>query len=451
MGNPGDFWAAETRQRSARGDLTLQTGRYPEVALDGPIVDSPCEVPQETSGGFGVALSVRPDHLVESFLPITIHGQLDTSTRVTLLTARNHGGTGRFGLPNYRANIAVFGAWVAGTAQLYSAIRFRLNAAQVLAHLQPGQSALVDDDGSALSVDSDETGMWLVYSCAQAATLRQLQERVVMGVLVLTQLAIDSDETAAQAVQVRIDPDGPWLRIHTQRLRDGIHDVEASPLLAYEELTIDRLASWIATNDGLDGLAWPVAKQTPAPLQEQAMVSTSLVEGLHRRLPFQHTKFLGATKRAVRNVRQAAVAAAVAQAAREDNLDPDLVSELMAHAVGHLGDVSFQDRADAIVAEVTAIVPEFTEVIPDIATRIKKTRNDFAHHLVYKEAKEPLADRYLRWTIVAVMTPWILRALLLLRAGIDPETLHARLAASERFSTHLAEVTRMRAELDRQV
>ncbi|WP_441964673.1 hypothetical protein [Mycolicibacterium houstonense] len=104
-----------------------------------------------------------------------------------------------------------------------------------------------------------------------------------------------------------------------------------------------------------------------------------------------------------------------------------------------------------MVAEVSAAIPEFTIVLPDIATRIKKARNDFAHHIVYTESKEPLADRELRWMVVAVITPWLLRALLLLRAGIDPVTLRTGYAASERFTNHLAEVTRMMAELDGQV
>lgn len=73
-----------------------------------------------------------------------------------------------------------------------------------------------------------------------------------------------------------------------------------------------------------------------------------------------------------------AVAAAVAQADKEENLDPEPVFELMTDAVNHVGDVSFQDRADAIVAEVGAVIPEFFETLADIAAWITKIRNGVA-------------------------------------------------------------------------
>lgn len=447
MTNSGDFWCADTPERRQPGALTVGVGQHPELALEGAIVDSPCEVPRESARGSAVALSAVPERVVESFLPTTIHGQLDSGEHVTLLTARNHGGTGTFGTPRYVAATAVSGAWVSGIKQPYTGVRFQLNATQVLAHLQAGQTAPAGEDGT-LRVEVDAAGTWLVYTCTQSATLRQLQTRAVGGVVVLTQLAIDTNETAARAVQVRIDGEGPWLPILNRSLSAAIDDIDADPLLRYEELTLPRLANWIATNDNLDTLAWPVAKPSQTPLPEQVIVSTSLMEGLHRRLPFQQTKFLGATKPAIKRVRDAAVEAAAAQAAQEENLDPELVAALTTSALGPLGDVSFQDRAAAVVAEVSSAIPEITETLPDIAERIKKARNDFAHHLLYTEAKEPLEERELRWMIVAVSTPWLLRALLLLRAGIEPGTLHTAFVESERFTLHLAEVARMKAELD---
>ena len=193
MTNTGEFWCADTPQRRQRGTLIVQIGQHPKLELEGAIVDSPCEVPRETTRGSAVALSAVPDRVVESFSPITIHGQLDTGERITLLTARNHGGTGTFGTPRYVATTAVSGAWVTGTKQPYTGVRFQLNASQVLAHLQAGQSAPAGDEG-VLSVEVDEAGAWLVYTCTKPGTLRQLQTRAVGGVVVLTQLAIDTNE-----------------------------------------------------------------------------------------------------------------------------------------------------------------------------------------------------------------------------------------------------------------
>jgi hypothetical protein len=40
------------------------------------------------------------------------------------------------------------------------------------------------------------------------------------------------------------------------------------------------------------------------------------------------------------------------------------------------------------------------------------------------EEKEPLADRINRWEAVSYVTPRLLRLLLLVHAGIEPDTLH---------------------------
>lgn len=219
------------------------------------------------------------------------------------------------------------------------------------------------------------------------------------------------------------------------------------PLLPAEELTIERLATWIATYDKLDGLAWPIAKPAQVPLQEQVQVVTSLVEGLHRRLPFQQTRILGTDKTATRRIREAAVAAAVEHARKEADIDPAVVEELVRNAMNHVGDVSFNDRATAIVTQVSGAVPEFTTAVPNLVFHIKKARNDFAHHLQYKEQNQPLAVRYVRWTLIATITPWLLRALLLLHAGFDATTIRDGYLASERFTNHMEEVNRMATEL----
>jgi hypothetical protein len=43
---------------------------------------------------------------------------------------------------------------------------------------------------------------------------------------------------------------------------------------------------------------------------------------------------------------------------------------------------------------------------------------------VLNDEQEPLADRIDRWVAVSYVTPWLLRLLLLLHAGIEPDALH---------------------------
>jgi hypothetical protein len=77
-------------------------------------------------------------------------------------------------------------------------------------------------------------------------------------------------------------------------------------------------------------------------------------------------------------------------------------------------------------------MPEIAESIPDLPRRIKKARNDLAHHLARK-GPAPLRIRALEWLVVAEATLWLLRCLLLLRADFDPATLRERLLLFQRF------------------
>ena len=78
------------------------------------------------------------------------------------------------------------------------------------------------------------------------------------------------------------------------------------------------------------------------------------------------------------------------------------------------------------------MLPEIAESITDLPRRITKARNDLAHHLA-KKAPPPLRARALEWLVVSEVTSWVLRCLLLLRAGFEPEDLRERLLLFQRF------------------
>jgi hypothetical protein len=442
----GEFWVLENPESHVRGEFTAEIGKRPEVTLAAPVADDPRVTAFDTpGGGKGYALSGEATKSVAAFQPITLHGQLDSGEAVTLLSAQNHGGDGWFGSPHYVADVAVLAAHVSGPDQRYSAVRFRIDDPYWLAHLSDSQSSVVGDDGSTLGVGPSDGGNWLVYESSAPATLRQLEMRVVSGCLVLVRLALDHDVVTRES-QVRVDPGGPWLAVHGSAHCATPGGVDSETLLPPEELTVERFAKWIALNDRLDGLAWAVADPVMGAVQAQVQVSTSLVEGLQRRLPYEQSRFPVVPKGALRRVREAAWNAAAEQAEKE-GLDRQLVLDLVKQAVGHVGDVSFRDRADGVVTEVCGAVPEIAESVADLAARLTKARNDFAHHLLYDEAKEPLADRVLRWAVLAQVTPWLLRGLLLLHAGVVPGDLRAGYLAHRRFEFYRANVAQMVSEL----
>lgn len=444
----GYFWVPEKPDARVWGAFSAEGG-HPEAVLAGGVVDDPRVVRTNSAGGRAFLSSA--DATVKAFQRITLQGQLDTGQAVTLVNAYNRGRDGYyFGSPHYKADYAVLGdRHVSGVGQLFSAMRFRFGDPHWLGHLRESKASAVDSDGSALlSVETSDDGNWLVYRAAAPATLRQLETRVVLGCLALAELALDQD-FAARDTHVRINHGDPWLSVLGHGSDTLPNEFDADTLLPREELTVERFARWIPFNDTLDGLASVVARPIRAPLQTQVLVVTPLVEGLHRRMPetFEQSKFAGASPSALKRINQAARRAARGTATGVRNLDPQHVHVAVMNAVSHFDDVDYVQRATDVVTKVCAVIPEIAESVADLPGCLTKARHEMAHQLPLDEEKEPLEVRYLRWLVVATITPWLLRGLLLLEAGIDPSALHDRHLAYGRFLSFRANVAQFVREL----
>ncbi|MFN3007210.1 HEPN domain-containing protein [Mycolicibacterium wolinskyi] len=407
------------------------------MTLDAGLVDDPRI--RRFPGGVGI--SGRAEDSVASFLPITLHGELDTGERITMLNARNHGGAGQWfrGSPRYVADTVVLGEHI-DTDQPVNAVRFRLGHRYWFDHLNAGD-VVVDEHGAVLGIEDAENGNWLTYTPASPQTLRRLEVLVVSGVRALMQLALDQP-LAAEDVEIRVALDGPWLPLLSDVADTCVAQTSLNSLLPREVLTLEMVANWIPLNDRLDGLAAAVFSPMKGALQAEALVVTSLVEGIHRRLPYQQSKFPGISKKARRAIVEAGRLAGRAEATAYG-----LDSEVVGDSLQFLTDVSFRMRATEIVSEVCSVIPEITESLVDLPGQITKARNDFAHHLPIDEAKEPLEKSYLRWLIVVTATPWLLRALLLLHAGVQPDVIREGFLESNRFDHVRANIAQLVREL----
>jgi hypothetical protein len=158
-------------------------------------------------------------------------------------------------------------------------------------------------------------------------------------------------------------------------------------------------------------------------------------------LPYEQSKFPGVPKASLKAILEAARQAAGSEAERQGIDRHDAINSLQ------FLDVSFRTRATEIVDEVCSALPEITESVTDMPGRMTKSRNDLAHHLLQQEEKEPLEIRYLRWLVVVTATPWLLRGLLLLRAGIAPDVLHLGYMSSNRFDNVRANLGQFVREL----
>ncbi|GAB3019516.1 HEPN domain-containing protein [Mycobacterium bourgelatii] len=431
----GQFWIPGNPENQVRGEFTAELGERPEIRLSSNLVhDLRVATHRQPDGTIaGRSFSANAARSVSAFRPITLHGQLDTGEPVTLLDAQNHGAAGSF-RPNYRGTAALIGATV-NAEQLYSAVRFRMDRPYWLGHLTDGQTSVVEDDGSTLIVQASGDGNWLVYESSAPASLRQLEMRVVSGCLALLQLALHpSKDRTIRETQVRIGRDGPWLAAYGAAFRAEPGAMEHDPLLTRDQLTVERFAKWIDLHNKLDGLAWVIARPLPSGEQTRVLLLTPLVEGFHSRLPYQQSRFPEASKKSLKRVKQAARRAAAAQAKEDPNLDPNRVHKAVNDALSHMGEVGYHQRAEDIVTEVCAVIPEIADSVPDLPGLLTKVRNELAHHLVPAKDAEALKLHALEWRVASNTTSWLLRALLLLRAGIEPDVLHKRFLMSQRFA-----------------
>jgi hypothetical protein len=440
----GWFWSAGGAAR-VRGEFTADTGRDAEVTLAGAVADDPRVTVEKTATGTTVtSVSGDPAEYVAAFAPMDLHGQLDSGELVSLLSAQNHG----LFTPRYVARVAVFGAHVFGD-QLYRAVRFRIDVPYWTAHLANGESYTVPDDGSVLFAaapeEGTEEGMWLVYESAQPRSRRELDSRVLAGCRALARLVLDRP-LAVRTVEIRINLDGEWLPLHSNMTSATVSGCGQS-LLPRKELTVKRFANWISLNDRLDGLASAVYELGGGTVQSQVLLGTSLVEGLHRRLPYKQCQFPAASGGACDRVKKAARDAAVEQAKTEKEMAPDLARTAVMDAVCHFEDVGYRARAQDLIDEVTSAVPELTESTPNLAGKLMAARNDIAHRLVLNGENEPFASRIDRWVAISYVTPWLLRLLLLLYAGIEPDVLHSACLDCDRFGFVRANVALLARDL----
>jgi hypothetical protein len=443
----GYFWVPERPDARVWGAFAAEGGHEPEAILADGLVNDPRV---RSTGAGGRVFMSSAAATVKAFQSITLQGQLDTGHAVTLVNAYNHGRDGTyFGSPHYKADYAVLGdRHVSGVDQLFSAVRFRFGDPYWLGHLRESKANAVDSDGSELSVETSDDGNWLVYTAAAPATLRQLKTRVVSGCLALAELVLDQD-FAARDTHVRVNDGDPWLTVHGPESSTPPNEFDADTLLRREELTVERFAKWIPFNDRLDGLASVVARPIKAPLQTQVLVVTPLVEGLHRRMPktFEQSKFARASPSVLKRIKEASRRAAGVTATNRRNLDPQQVHVAVMDSVSHFDDVDYVQRATDLVTTVCAVIPEIAESVADLPGRLTKAHHEMAHQLPLDEEKEPLEVRNLRWLVVVNITPWLLRGLLLLEAGIDPSVLHDRYLAYGRFLYFRANVAQFVREL----
>ena len=436
----GVFWQIETPDRRAQGGLTLAGDDLPVLVVDGLLFDERRYRHSVTPTGMTIAVSGDPHDRVADFRPRTIHGELADGSAVSALDAQ--GGRRPLDLnfsQQFRCRRVVVGAHVDGQ-QVYAATRFRL----VKGYLPlPAGEATTADGGilRILPVNRPGDKQWFEFEPAQPATSNHLDVQVVNPIITLYSLVTDNP-TDQRDTEVRLDADSPWMPVY-----EGIRDPgrQGHDLLPTKHLTPERFARWIdlrAVSDGLDAAALDELKG--AAIQTQVLNLTAIAEGLHRRLfsdSAEARRVPAVSKRICAQAREAARDAAVAVLAGDQFTDDDRdeFGQAVSEALAHINERTFRSRMQELVDVAEHAVPGITDSFKDWPDAVVHARNTLAHR-----GTQSLGDEFeaVLELLIAIRYSlrWVLRTVLLDRAGIDPPTIQDGYRDSSVYGYHLANV-----------
>jgi hypothetical protein len=439
------------------------SGRWPVVELAEPLTPSLREVSRTEQRGGGDVVKLEPADDDVQPDTVTVHGVLrDGPRRVTLVDASTNGRQQVWGgvvkdpgMERLRADYALIGGHAASRETRFRYARLQLQHLDVWAQL-PGVAVEVAHDGSwtvmtherpdSETVELSEPPGRLVLDSVltmpqptvrgvgltRAAELRwenseagltvdELWTRFVDPLRVLLTLASDADSPAV-SLQVREWDGDRWLQVVHPSLETAASELLAAHkvLLTREHLGLNELGRWLSRAGPLSPVPQLVAgvavSKTDRTLQNQLLELSTAAEGLHRRI---YTD-------------QQAMAKTQARQARQDagNAVLEEVREQVTRALGHLEEPTYRERLRVLIERGREAAPGVTGDSEAWVGSVVASRNGFAHQLAGDKSREAeLKEDY----VLLRSLQWLLTALLLLEAGIAPETLAGRLLQHQAY------------------
>ena len=452
----GHFWLADNDEHKVSGRLTLDQGAAPRLELDQALTPLLRELePREQPEGSRTLVFADAGPESEFFV---VHGAVNDGTAVTLVDAfqkkRKVGaGADRQWL---QAQFAVLGDHLGGRDQLYTEIRLQLRHLDAWAAL-PG-FALEDVTASGQDrvtlafrgsspspvslrgggqLDLEQTpeiefsplhggrigrAVWVRATGLPPATIDDLERRFVTPLSSLLTLATDA-ACPPVAVEVATGPNQPWLTLQNSGLEGPAEEARTPDrqLLPLAALGLDRVATWLGSVDVLGPLPPVVAAAAAGsrgPLETQLLELTTVAEGLHRALFGNPRRLSGGQAERARE----AVRASVRDL--EEN-----VRGAVEGAIQYLEDPSFPQRLQQLADRVGAAMPGVTGRTNRWKHCVTDIRNEFAH----RDYGFLESARISELVSVRESLRWLLTGLLLLRTGLSPEELAARVESHQPY------------------
>ncbi|MEU2258476.1 HEPN domain-containing protein [Nocardia xishanensis] len=435
----GRFWRSGTPERSTRGVLYMHTDQPIELALEQPIIEERAVRRRWHPGGsYSVTVTGDAESAVADFEPQTFHGRTANGLKVTVLEAQG----GSRGLrPSYQARYLLSGAHVNGEAQQYHSTRFQISGPNWWCSQaeNTNESASVAGGGTFWSRQEND-GRWFEYASLRPLTLDEIDIGILTPCVALTAL------TTAQPAElghqkVQLSAAGEWLNLYAHR-RPA--EQRGAPLMHTVVLNSATFAHWITQARPLDGLDTAVTDSLDhVAVQTQVLTMASIAEGLHRRLYPNHQKRIptltnSRCKRICDRARTTITESLDTPGFSDE--DRRALNNALSETLSHLNDQSFATRLVDLSTEAEALVPGIVEPFADWPKSAVYARNALAHQ---DEKRVQLAGDFFDLLVaLSISLPWVLRTVLLSRAGIDRDVIRSAYADSSQYRYHLANVRR---------
>lgn len=444
----GDFWATATPERRRRGELTVRAEANARLETVDLVDMRAVTMTMFENGETHLTQSGDPNDAVADFSPITVHGVLDSGRKITLVDAM---GTAKFVHQSFLVRYVLDGAHLDGHNQRFSAVRFQLDDPGWWTKLDSGVTSEAGPLGS-FSVSREDRLVWFVFEFNKSVTLRECDSSIILPTRTLANLATMLNFELGPT-QLRVDREGsPWVTVLSKsRASEPVVFSGSRPpeilLTPAKVLTIERFAQWIKASADMDGLPSVVANPpTNVSIETKALTMASVAEGLHRRLFQEAKRFQTITKAERKIARNAAVTAGVAAFQQAGYSDLKEVRDALTNALGHVTDVTYRSRLEDLNQEAASVVPEITVSFqdPTWAELVVKTRNLLAHQL--EDEERTMLQKIDAMTLVAWSLPWVLRIVLLLRAGIEPAVIRDGVVKFRPFQYYEANVAAIQSK-----
>jgi hypothetical protein len=377
--------------------------------------------------------------------PVTIHGVDKHGTPLTLLDAMTtHYGPHPSGnVHHFRGLQAIVGTHASGRDHQFTSFRarFRNLDAWKPRIREPTWTAQVTlaASGTLTAYDpstpgnTEESSLWLGGRELPPFSLRGLGRQFLRPLINFLTLALDTP-CVLLALQVQDEsPDDAWLDIFSAALHPDDNSSialqeRARWLLQPADLNLRHIGSWLDNVDRLGpspAVVADLAHVDSIALETHVPLLTTVAEGLHRRLYPSDMRFDEDT---AADIQVAAVAAV-------SSIHPK-AAEVVRGLLNYVGEPGYAKRLARLADVVKEAAPGVTGRTGKWKELVSGARNEFAHRIKVDFLADNDIDRY---SAVTFSLRWLLTALLLLQAGIEPSVLGARFTSHEAYWRFLAD------------